>query len=533
MASLKILIPTELQGEIQIDQRVVTLGRSPENDIRIDAPTIAPVHASIIDEGKRYLLIDHSSRYGTFVDGVQVDRKVLQPGNRIGLGRHAELLFFVPTESEQLTDGKVLIAAEQAGGPISDIQKKLTLEEAGFDYEAGLSGKPFETEMQKRYLSTIYQVNQSITQIFDPTELTHKVVDLILQIFPVDRAGVILYDPETQEPYPLAFKVRNEPNGSGPINISQTIVRKAIFEKNAIMARDTHFDERLRNVSSIIRKRIRSVMCVPLHTKGKILGALYADSLKVPRRFTEGDLRLLFAVGGALANSIENASLVTRIKEEERKLGTLERYLPSAVVEHLFHREQPTELGGKYAPISALFADIRGFTRLAEKMSPGDLVFRLNEYFTSMSEIVLEYGGTLGEYIGDEIMAYFGAPLKCEDHAMRAISVALSMMDRMRSLRTQWEKVGSPVFDIGIGVATGTVIAGNVGSTRQMKYTVIGNTVNVARRLCAHAGPGQILICSETYQSAGEPSSVRFLETASLKGISKAVDVYEVRQQTE
>ncbi len=529
MALLKILTPAELQGEFQLDKKVITVGRSAENTIRIEGSTIAPVHASIICDGNAYLLIDHSSMHGTFVNGIRVDRKHLWSGNQIRLGQDAEMLFTTsPGESEQAIDKQVVIATDEADGPISDVQKRITLEEAGFEYEGGVTNRLIEAETQKKYLSAIYQVNQNMTQIFDLTELSQKVLDLIFQIFPVDRAAVILCDSETRSPRPTAFRARSEASEEGLLSISQTIINSVILEKNAVLARDTYFDERFRNVSSIARKHIRSVMCVPLYTKGKVLGALYVDSLDVPGRFRDDDLRLLFAVGGALANSIENALLVDRIKDEERKLTTLGRYLSSVVVEHLFGQQLPSELGGRYASISVLFADIRGFTRLTELVNPADLVSHLNDYFTCMSEVVFEYGGTLGEYIGDEIMAYFGAPVACEDHGTRAMLVALKMMEKMKALKDRWQAEGKPAFDIGIGIGTGSVIAGNIGSTKQMKYTVIGNTVNLARRLCSHAQPGQILISPETYEIAHRPPNVRFLEHASLKGISKPVGVYEV-----
>jgi len=180
-----------------------------------------------------------------------------------------------------------------------------------------------------------------------------------------------------------------------------------------------------------------------------------------------------------------------------------------------------------------LFADIRGFTPLTERVPPRELVLLLNEYFSSMSEVVFEYGGTLGEYIGDEIMAYFGAPIECKDHAAQTIAVALKMRKKIAGLRKKWEKDGSPILGVGMGIATGPVIAGNIGSAKQMKYTVIGNTVNVASRLCSHALPGQILISSQTYHSAGCPTNAVDIGRVSLKGVSVPVEMYEIRRQTE
>ncbi|MBI4830226.1 MAG: GAF domain-containing protein [Candidatus Lindowbacteria bacterium] len=422
------------------------------------------------------------------------------------------------------------MALDQANSPISDIKKRITLEEAGFRYGQDVPDKLTESMRQQKYLSTIYQVNQTITEIFDLGDLSRKVLDLIFQIFSIDRAAVILCDNNAETLNPVAFKAKEIADKTDSFTISQTVIRKVVLERSAVLATDTYLDARFKDVTSIMRKHIRAVMCVPLHTRGKILGALYADALEVPGRFSDDDLRLLFAVGGALANAVENVLLIGKIKEEERKLGTLERYLPSAVVEFLLNQPDSARLGGQHASISVLFADIRGFTPLAERIAPADVVFLLNEYFSSMSEVVFEHGGTLGEYIGDEIMAYFGVPIQRGDHARCTISVAFEMRERMMSLKERLNRRALPSFDIGIGIATGTVIAGNVGSAKQMKYTVIGNTVNLAHRLCSAARPGQILVSSETYRAAGSPGNVRFFENILLKGISRPVETYEVEQ---
>lgn len=530
MAVLRVLAPNWLQGEYHIDQQVVTVGRSPENTIWLNESMVSRLHLSLIKEGDEYIIVDNASKHGTFVNGIRVDRQPLAYGSRIQLGEHVEILFTdQPDESKKQVDEQISITPDQASRPSSDIKKKISLEEAGFDYQEGLSRTISDTQIQEKYLSAIYHVNQTITETFDSEELAHRVLDLIFQIFPLDRAVVVLYDQETDDLFPLAHKTKRETGTPGSIHASQTILRKVIQDKSAVLAQDTYLDDRFKNVSSIMRKNIRSVMCVPLHTKGKILGALYTDSLGASGTFSDDDLRLLLAVAGALANSIENARLVDKIKEDERRLSTLERYLPSAVVKHMLYEQSTIRLGGKRASISVLFADVRGFTSLTEQTAPNDVVRQLNDYFSSMSEVVFDHGGTLGEYIGDEIMVYFGAPLERDDHATRAIAVALKMMEAMESLKKHWEQSEAPTFDIGIGIATGEVIAGNVGSAKQMKYTIIGNAVNLASRLCAHAKPGQILISPETYESAEKPEIAIFLENTHLRGMSEPVDLYEIR----
>lgn len=522
MNILRITRPVEFQQEIPTNKGAISIGRSPDNEVMIDLPDIAAVHASIL-EGN--ILIDHSSESGTFVNGIRVSKKRLAAGDLVRLGSQLEFLYEVRV-NDKCSDGHGEPLDETADEPISDIKKRITLEEAGFEYDSQSQIVP-ERPLKAGHLAAIYQVNQAITEIFDMDELTQKILRLICQIFSADRAAVILFDQEAQGLTPVALLNREDEREIGLSNISETTIRRVISEKTAILAMDTWFDERFRDVSSIMRKQIRSVMCVPLHTKGKVLGALYADTIMTPRGFTEDDLELLFAVGGALANSIENIILVDRIREEERKLNTLGRYLPSTVVDQLFGKMLPAELGGKYATVSVLFADIRGFTQLAENADPADIVSLLNHYFSSMSEIIFEYGGTLGEYIGDEIMAYFGAPRACADHVKRAVSVAVKMKQKMRRIRQEWERTSRPLFDIGIGIATGNVIAGNIGSEKQMKYTIIGSTVNLASRLCARAKAGQILISPDPTLRKSM-SNLQFRETVYLKGLSSPIEIFEV-----
>jgi len=348
MSSITFLKPSELGEEIQLDQPIITFGNSPENTFQIDRPTMASVHATIMYDGKGYILIDHSGKYGTYVNEIRIDRKRLSPGDRIRLGSHVEFIYGASEhESRMSLDEQTTVTKDRDEVEISDVQKKITLEEAGFEHYQKTPGKSIGSETQGTYLSAIYQVNQVATETFDLIELCSRVLELIFEIFPFDRVAVILSEPGNEDMRPVAFRVKNKSCELDPINISRTVVKQAISEKSAILAYDTSFDKRFREVSSIIRYKIRSVVCVPLHTKGKILGVLYADSIGTPGDFSNEDLRLLLAVGGAVANSIENVLLVDKIKEEERKLGTLERYLPSAVVKHVFGQPGSAELGGE------------------------------------------------------------------------------------------------------------------------------------------------------------------------------------------
>lgn len=206
------------------------------------------------------------------------------------------------------------------------------------------------------------------------------------------------------------------------------------------------------------------------------------------------------------------------------------RYVAPTVVEKLANGEAELKLGGVKAELTILFSDIRGFTTLSERLSPEDLVHFLNEYLTGMTDITLEHEGTVDKYIGDAVMAFWGAPLPQTDHAVRAATTAVAMKQRLNELNALWQKSGQPTIDIGVGLNTGRVIVGNMGSERRFDYTVIGDDVNLASRLeslTKFYGVG-ILISEATRKQLGDNFLVRPLDKVAVKGKKDAVKIFEI-----
>jgi adenylate cyclase len=188
------------------------------------------------------------------------------------------------------------------------------------------------------------------------------------------------------------------------------------------------------------------------------------------------------------------------------------------------------KLGGDKRRVAVLFSDIRGFTALSETMNPDTMATLLTEYFTEMVECVFRHAGTLDKFIGDSVMAQWGAPIGEPDDCDRAMSAALDMLTELGRLNTRWRDAGRPTLEIGIGLNVGDVFAGNIGSDRRLEYTVIGDPVNVASRLCGAAGPGEILL-SEPFRAAlGAPPPLEPLPPMALKGKSQALPVFRVRR---
>ena len=212
--------------------------------------------------------------------------------------------------------------------------------------------------------------------------------------------------------------------------------------------------------------------------------------------------------------SFEDLSGINKVK------STFKKYVSENIVDELLHNETSLELGGTQSEVCVLFCDIRGFTSLSEKMKPSDVVYLLNSYFEAMIDVVFANNGTLDKIIGDELMVLYGVPLKSENDCQSAVNSAKEMLKALEKFNQENTKQDLPKLEVGIGVNHGKVVSGNIGSERQMNYTVIGDSVNLAARLCSHARPGEIVISESVFQRLNDNEG--FIEKTSIKVKGKA-----------
>jgi adenylate cyclase len=217
-------------------------------------------------------------------------------------------------------------------------------------------------------------------------------------------------------------------------------------------------------------------------------------------------------------------------EEREKKIikGMFQRYVSSKVVDVLLDHPEQIKLGGERKRLTVFFSDIRGFTSMSEKLQPEEVVHILNEYLTEMIDIIFEYNGTLDKFIGDAVMAVWGAPVMLEGHAELAIKAAWAMKKKIEQLQKKWEEEGKRKIGVGMGINTGDVVVGNMGSNQFADYTVIGDNVNLAARLEENAKAGQLIISESTYEEVKDIVEVEKLEPLKVKGKEKHVQVYEV-----
>jgi adenylate cyclase len=268
-------------------------------------------------------------------------------------------------------------------------------------------------------------------------------------------------------------------------------------------------------------------LSVPLKIKEDAIGVLNVGD-KTEGYFTAPDIKFLSSLASQSASSIEKARLYRNIENEARLRSNFQRYLSPAIVDDIVKGGRDLTLGGEEVESSILFSDICGFTALTEKEKPETIIRLLNEYFSVMTEIIFRNNGTLDKFIGDSIMAIFGAPIPSPVSHLNAVVAAIEMQQSLVRLRAKWEAEGLPVFRQRIGINTGWVVAGNIGSPDRMDYTVIGDVVNLASRMESNAKPMTTLISQYTYEKVKENVKVRPLEAIRVKGKTEVIRPYEI-----
>jgi adenylate cyclase len=315
--------------------------------------------------------------------------------------------------------------------------------------------------------------------------------------------------------------------------ISRTICQKVFAEKVAIQTADAQIDQRFEGQQSILVKGIRSAMAVPLWDENKVVGVLYADAHLSSIHWTEeGEEELSFfsTLANLVASSVQRWLLAQKLRSEELIRQRLERYHSPAVVQQMIAvgALQDSRLPPAESEISILFADIVGFTALSERLSPVQIAELLNALFEEMLQEVFAVGGTLDKYIGDCIMAFFGAPEPREDHADRAVAAAKGMLTRLENLNAS--QVLREPLQLRIAINSGKAVIGDVGSSQRVDYTALGGTINLASRMEAICPPGECVVSEATYTMLTGKQGLEEMGEYRFKGIDRPVRVYQTKR---
>jgi adenylate cyclase len=253
---------------------------------------------------------------------------------------------------------------------------------------------------------------------------------------------------------------------------------------------------------------------------------MHLDSMIATNAFAETDLQIFGGIASQAAVAIHNSNLAREIEQEAKTRAQFQRLLSPNLVDQVVKGKLQLEKGGALSEVTLLFSDIRGFTSMSESRAPEDIVRMLNEYFELMVDVVFKYEGTLDKFVGDEIIALFGAPVGVMHAELKAVECALDMMRVLNEFNRTRISEGLHEIKIGIGINTGTVVTGAIGSSRALQYTAIGDPVNTASRLCSVAQPGQIILSEATYRKVqGEVAAIP-LPPVRVKGKADELRVY-------
>ncbi len=542
--------------------RVYTIGRSKENDIVLNDRRVSRKHAFIDATAGPFKLVDGYHENGellrsvnrVFVNGTAQFERILETGDVITIGE-CRLAFKALSTAAQPPDpisveAQPAVAADVPTGikyddaPLGHTQVQMSAREiigrqSHLSMESA-SATPEEIKVLKRkavMLELLFEMSRTLGTVFDLKEIFEKATDLIFRGTPADRVVALLAD-ETIDGkildyslFQIGAKTRDAQfqNLTDKLTVSRTITQKVMRDKVALLSQDAKTDAQFSGAESIVAQGVRSTICAPLITESNVHGVIYADRLDPFAAFSPDHLELISAVAAQTAVTVETVRAHKRLAREEVARANYSRFMPEYVVKQLLENPDSFRLGGVNQKITVLFADIRGFTSFSETENPERVVGLLNRYFTAMTEIIFEHGGTLDKYIGDGLMAIFGAPTATPVDAVNAVKAAVAMQKRMITLNEELRQAGYSPVQVGIGLHTGVATIGYVGSEQRSEYTAIGDTVNLAARLEQNASGGQILVSEATVSAAGNIFPVTVLEPLAVKNRLQPVALFELR----
>jgi len=512
------LLHTGESRQYDLGERTV-IGRGDATTIRVLDVLISKQHAEISHDNGRWSIRDLGSSNGTIVNGRRVHALDLSEGDVISLGS-AQFVFSLAARSMPVVE----IVESVDAPPVSAKLEHRSSE--GFRPVAQVT----DIEQLKRdyeKLRIANELNRAIGLESDIDRLLSRLLDETFKLLPADRGVILLMDPQSRQLAPRAVKHREPGRTHEAINLSSTIINQVFQSGTSVVTMDAMADQRFSYAQSIIAGGIRSTMCVPMIHQSQLFGIIHIDSLLVMTSFSEKDLQILDGVAAQAAQAVDNAYKAKALERSALARRNFERLLPPEVVEQVVSGNVQLERHGELRPTTVMFTDVRGFTSWSERHTPAHIVSVLNDYFELMVDAIHRHKGTLDKFMGDGIMALFGAPLSSGNDAVNAVDCALEMVRFLAQFNREHESSGDH-FSIGIGINTGSVVAGYMGSSKSMEYTAIGDPVNLASRLCAAATPGQILVSSDTLAAVGHRYTSEALPPIKVKGKQHPVNLFQI-----
>ena len=373
----------------------------------------------------------------------------------------------------------------------------------------------------------LYELARDLSSSLDLDVVLRKVMDRVITLMKAARGFIVLVDPDTNVMSVQMSAGEADEEKARQFLGSKTVIERVVRYGDAVVSTDASLDDRFKGQQSVIMQNLRSIIAVPLVVKGKVIGAVYVDNPFRAAIFEEEDKEFLQAIADLAAIAIDNARQYER---SEFLRQVFEAHVNKQVTDYVLTRSGTTLtfIQGERREVTMLNSDIAGFSTLSQSMDAEELVAFLNDYFQRMIRVVLEHGGNIDKFQGDGMLVVFGAPNPMADHAQRALSAATEMVREVERFNRELVASGRGAISVGMGLDTGEVVAGHVGSDDRMEFTLIGVPVNNSAYL-SKVRPAKVLLSETTRASVAEEFMVAEHEPMVLKGARKPQPIYELR----
>jgi adenylate cyclase len=372
----------------------------------------------------------------------------------------------------------------------------------------------------------LYELARDLSSSLELDVVLAKVMDRVITLMQASRGFIVLVDPVDGTLSVQMSSGEADPEKTRLFLGSRTVIEHVVKTGQAVVSTDASLDDRFKGQQSVILQNLRSIIAVPLVTKGNVIGAVYVDNPFRASIFEEKDKEFLQAISDLAAIAIDNARQYER-SEFLRQL--FEAHVNKQVTDYVIRRSGRTLrfLPGERRDVTMLNSDIAGFSTLSQSMDAEELVRFLNGYFERMIRVVLDHGGNIDKFQGDGMLVVFGAPNPVEDHAERALHAALAMIKEVDRFNREQVSAGKPAIAVGMGLDTGEVVAGHVGSDDRMEFTLIGVPVNNSAYL-SKVRPARVLMSETTRQRLPHGFQVADFEPMLLKGANRPQPIFEL-----
>jgi len=486
MWNLTLRSPGGKPREFQITKLETTIGRRSDNDIIVADISASRMHAVIehFAQQDALLIRDLGSTNGTFVNRERlVESRCLRHQDVIRIGEHV-----INVTQIQASD-KI-----RASSVTHELTRDVVLE--SIDQHAVL----------------IYEISRKLNNVLNIESALKEVAHMMRQTLGADRCEVILVD-----------QFERLPEMGFPTSIADMVIE----QRSAVIIPDLLEEATLYGKSAFLN-RVRSVLCVPVVSGEELLGLIYMYKTDPRERpFDQRDFQLAVAISHQAALTIQRMYLLERYQEEQQTRELLLRFVSPAEADFILKEYLPSGRLPDLAErvLTVLFADIADSTGMAERLGPKDFGNILTRYYQEMTDVIFEHGGMVDKFLGDGIMAIFGMSNAREtDPEARAVSAGLEMLEVLDQINAD---VREPII-VGLGINSGLVVAGYIGTKQQVELTVMGDTVNVAAGLQQMARPNRLFVGPATMAAVAGRFSSRRVGALVMKGRSRKIQAHEI-----